>query len=460
MATQAPHFDPTGTVNGELPPWEIAKAFAFHVVIKTVAEQLATPAHELLGQRADDYISNHVVLKGGGHPCARAIRKIIARCSNPEWFPGQRTMARKGAGRPPTFSENQKNEAARVAMDLKRKLIAPTPRRVRARLPKRLINIETESPMSDRSLQRIFATRCYDEDEDDPWQFLDCLSQDALPEELKPKRVTCGREILKRTTARSWHSHIAIDPCYSLLAKTMERLEEQKIAAMGKKRWRSKGAARKSVDMRAPSTTNTQGGHYVTRVDWTPVFARGRVFIYVVDAEAAARNDSLPTKLNDATNLAKFVSNVLPNILQEMQMKYKWADVPRVVVHDKASYMVTAAHERLHVKFAAALRSAGFRSWVGGEGSDSTEWLVKKWGDVYPHETLISHIRRLLNTDFLCNRLCETPTQFTERMMQVQNHLNSADFAHNKGAGLEALAKELRPRCLDVVNRRGERIPK
>ena len=391
MATQAPHFDPTSTVNGELPPWEIAKAFAFHVVIKTVAEQLATPAHELLGQRADDYISNHVVLKGGGHPCARAIRKIIARCSNPEWFPGQRTMARKGAGRPPTFSENQKNEAARVAMDLKRKLIAPTPRRVRARLPKRLINIETESPMSDRSLQRIFATRCYDEDEDDPWQFLDCLSQDALPEELKPKRVTCGREILKRTTARSWHSHIAIDPCYSLLAKTMERLEEQKIATMGKKRWRSKGAARKSVDMRAPSTTNTQGGHYVTRVDWTPVFARGRVFIYVVDAEA---------------------------------------------------------------------RSAGFRSWVGGEGSDSTEWLVKKWGDVYPHETLISHIRRLLNTDFLCNRLCETPTQFTERMMQVQNHLNSADFAHNKGAGLEALAKELRPRCLDVVNRRGERIPK
>ena len=45
--------------------------------------------------------------------------------------------------------------------------------------------------------------------------------------------------------------------------------------------------------------------------------------------------------------------------------KYAWSGLLRVVVHDKASYMVTAAHERLHVTFAAGLTEGGFRSWVG-----------------------------------------------------------------------------------------------
>ena len=97
---------------------------------------------------------------------------------------------------------------------------------------------------------------------------------------------------------------------------------------------------------------------------------------------------------------------------------------------------------------------------MGGDGSESTEWLVKKWGDVYPHETLIANIRRLLDEDFCCRSLCETPQHFRERMRKVENHCNSKDFAAADGRGLLALTKSLRDRCQQVIDREGERIPK
>ena len=86
---------------------------------------------------------------------------------------------------------------------------------------------------------------------------------------------------------------------------------------------------------------------------------------------------------------------------------------------------------------------------------------MKKSGDIYPHETVISHIRRLLYGEFTCKTLCETPAQFAVRVKKVEDYMNSPAFAASPGgAGLLGLAKELRPRCEELVRRQGERIPK
>ena len=167
----------------------------------------------------------------------------------------------------------------------------------------------------------------------------------------------------------------------------------------------------------------------------------------------------LPSKLSDARNLAKFIRHVLPQLLGQMQSRYRWPDIPRTVVHDKASYMVTNMHERLHATFAGALKEAGFSSWIGPL-SGTTSWLVKKFGDVYLHETVIAHIGRLLDTDFSHQSLHETPRQFAQRMQQVEDFMNSPAFAAEGGKGLMALAKELRPHCQQLIDLRGERIPK
>ena len=128
-----PVFSPEHTPDGELPPWEIAKAFAFHVVLSDVAKHLGMEPKDLVDGRVGSYIASKVLLKGGDHPTERSIQKTIARCKLPDWYPGKGRCA--GADRPPTYTEHQKAEVARVAMELKRKRIAPTPRRVRQRLP-------------------------------------------------------------------------------------------------------------------------------------------------------------------------------------------------------------------------------------------------------------------------------------------------------------------------------------
>ena len=105
--------------------------------------------------------------------------------------------------------------------------------------------------------------------------------------------------------------------------------------------------------------------------------------------------------------------------------------------------MCTYVHERLNVEFAATLDDSGFASWVGGN-HESTAWLVAKWGDIYLHETVVSHIRRLLDTDFACVRLGETPSQLPKRMKKVgQLHELGRFCCIGRRAGADWLGKRL-----------------
>ena len=51
------------------------------------------------------------------------------------------------------------------------------------------------------------------------------------------------------------------------------------------------------------------------------------------------------------------------------------------------------------------------------------------------------------------------PTWPQLRANLVQNHMNSAEFAAIGGHGLLGLAKDLRPRCQELIRRQGARLP-
>jgi len=121
--------------------------------------------------------------------------------------------------------------------------------------------------------------------------------------------------------------------------------------------------------------------------------------------------------------------------------------------------MVTPAHNRLNLTFAAGLEGGGFRSWIGDQ-SDSAAWLVKKLGDLFIHETAIAHVRRLLDGKFAHNSTHETVDHFRGRMQRIADHMNSPEFAARDGTGLMGLAKDLRPRCEALIQSGGERLPK
>ena len=172
-----------------------------------------------------------------------------------------------------------------------------------------------------------------------------------------------------------------------------------------------------------------------------------------------ANNCDAPSKLNKSGLLACFVRKVLPELLGDMTQRHGWNSIPRVLVHDKASYMANTATQQLNQVFGGALSEAGFRSWTGPQGA-STQWLASHLGDAYLHETAISHIRRLLREKFVCLRVGETFPQFRQRMKKVQDYMNSEEFAREPdGRGLAGLAKDLRARCEQLLDKKGERLP-
>ena len=73
-------------------------------------------------------------------------------------------------------------------MELKKDYIPPTPEKIRILLPKSTINKKTKGPISDFTIRQVFKTMCYDEKEDDPWQFLPSLQQDCLSDGMKPPK--------------------------------------------------------------------------------------------------------------------------------------------------------------------------------------------------------------------------------------------------------------------------------
>ena len=278
----------------------------------------------------------------------------------------------------------------------------------------------------------------------------------CLPAKFLPQRIaTCKK--LAAEPAGKHHCRVAIDPCAVLLPQTEERLEEMQMAALGDARYMSKNSARNANNFSTASTAKKQASSTVLKVHWTPVLARGKLRVYVCDAKAAKRDPTLPDKLNNSVGLAKFVRNVLPGILEDMKQEYGWSTLPREVVHDKASYMVSPFHDRLNVVFADALEANRLRSWVGS-ASDSADWLCARFADVYPHETAISHIRRLLDHEFTCARTHETVAQFRLRMGKVVAHMNSEDFKAKDGTGLSGLCRSLQGRCERVLSDGGNRL--
>ena len=118
------------------------------------------------------------------------------------------------------------------------------------------------------------------------------------------------------------------------------------MAALGSKRFMSPGSKYDGPNLLTSKFAVSQAGRNALQLHWTPIFARGVVRIDICDPDAAARDANMPAKLNDTTELSKFIRNVLPHELKRMQAQYAWPTLPRTVVHDKASYMVNSKAQR------------------------------------------------------------------------------------------------------------------
>ena len=435
-------LEPANTPEGKLPPWEVAKAIAFNDVIIRMEEHTGKSCWELLGEGKKKFVAKRLKTVGGGHPTERAVTKHWTKANqDATWHPGKKPDNQ--GGRPEQITPAQKQAIANKAMELKSEIEAPTPEKIRVCLPRRTINKKTKEPISDATIYRIFKTMCYDETEDDPWHFLPSLQQDCLTSDMLPLRVKTAEHVLNEITENAAFNFIAIDPCFSMLPRKEEKAELLKIAQLGFKKWMSKKTRRKGTNLRAPATAKTQKDA-CDIVPWTPVFTRGCLKLVVLTEKDA--------KLDNNAKIVEFVKHRLPQVLEEMKQEFGWSNPPKVLLHDKASYFVS--HHKLNPTFAAGLRAGRFKSWVEG---DDCKWLARRLGDFYPHESVISHVRRLLATKFGKCSLWEKPEQFKARMLKVEQYMN---YEMSEGKAMEKLGRALLKRADLLKNLEGERLPK
>jgi len=440
----------TTAPQGKLSILEKTKAVAFEKAIAAMEKHLGKSCWELTGQGKADFTAGHLRAEGGGRPSGRAIKAIWTKAKQDgQWSLGE-APANQG-GRPPQITKGQKQAIANKAMGLKEELMAPTPERVRISMPRTSINKTTKEFISNSSMQRVFKTMCYDEQEDDPWQFRNAPQQDCLTQEDFPARVKTADHILKNVTKAAAWNFVAIDPCFALLPMLEGKAEHMKIAAMGNKKWMSKKSARKGANLRAPHTAKSQK-EACKVVPWTPVFARGRLKLVVLTDKGA--------KLTNSDSAADFVRHTLPGVLASMKKEWKWSTIPRVVLHDKASYFVNNKRDCLNDNFAAGLRAGGFTSWVSCGGASDCKWLAGHLGDFYLHETVVAHVRRLLATKFMRKALKETPLEFKARMLKVEKHMNYHMGRNGPGQALLQLGEEMHQRSAALKRLQGERLPK
>ena len=239
MAHSSPQPDFAGdsTQKGRLPPLEVMKAYAFEKVLERMEKQMRQKACTLLGEDKGSFIAKNLTLKGGGHPTDQCVYQTIRRCKTKGWYPGKGMG--KSTGRTPDISQHQKEEVARVLMEGKRKLIKPTPAHARGKLPRLSINPASGAPISNWTIYNIMHTMCYDEDEDDPWVYMHSPSKDYLSDGMKKARDNCGNHYLERFATGAWATHVAVDPCITILAANQAQSDDQKVAALGIKKMMS-----------------------------------------------------------------------------------------------------------------------------------------------------------------------------------------------------------------------------
>ena len=74
---------------GTLPPFEVAKAFAFHVALAHIERHTGMSSRQLLGESRKAFIARQLQLEGGGTPGFTAVQNAVKKCSEQGWHPAR-----------------------------------------------------------------------------------------------------------------------------------------------------------------------------------------------------------------------------------------------------------------------------------------------------------------------------------------------------------------------------------
>jgi len=106
------------------------------------------------------------------------------------------------------------------------------------------LNAATGEPVSKKRIYDVLGKDCYDKDPSRPWHHEARLQRNAIPEDVKEKRVAWATFLLALKHRAAWyHANVIwVDICNSIVPRSKKKTAEQALARKGRKGWVSKDA--------------------------------------------------------------------------------------------------------------------------------------------------------------------------------------------------------------------------
>ena len=176
----------------------------------------------------------------GASPTKNSIQEFFDKVdSDPEWYPGKTSDARRG---PKRLLRGAKVTAiVSAAKRLKAEGNEPTYSAVVAACPLATLNPLSEEPVDKKLVYKVFRECCYDEDPADTWDHLPRLAQTALDQAAQQRRLLFANHMLTIAHTDHWFymNVVWVDLCRSVLPRTQRKAKALALARKGMKGWQS-----------------------------------------------------------------------------------------------------------------------------------------------------------------------------------------------------------------------------
>ena len=410
-------------------PWQQAKVFG----LKEAWEEMH--GDKTYGKVA--WITERVYVQGHPqkHPSDESVRKLLKNMDDDEeWFPGK--VYGSLGGRPSQVPETNKIAMARSAMALKSRGVEPTYSLVIAQCPNASINPVTGEPVSKQVVYDILESHCYDIDPETPWCHQKRLAKVAVLPQDVPKRLAFGKHMLelKHTPRWYWRHTIWTDICNCVLATTVRKANAQALARKSGSGWMSDDARHNPENMRGNKRELVLAGKECVRAYWMPVLAQGKLHVELLGSGFAG---------DHVSGMSTFVHKLRVSINSRFR-----DNQPGVVFVDLGGGFYQGGV--ITDEFKRALKEHGINAFHGDDASIQPG----SSGDLWPHETSVSWMRRRLAVT-----LPADPWEETEEELGAR--LKAAAAWVNQHHDVEELCKEMPQRMHDLVyEAKGHRLDK
>ena len=329
------------------------------------------------------FVRERVVVVGTGevHPTTEGVSKMFAKMDqDQDWFPGKRDPDASPPGPAPVLRGVKRKAVAEAAMGLKRRGVEPTYADVVAQCPSATINPDTGEPVHPNRVYKVLNEDCHDNDPGSPWRNQPRVAKQRLTDAAMQRRFLWGKSMLPLAHTDEWFYQNVVwtDICNSVLARSVTKASEQKLARKGGKGWISDDSRYEPENMRGDVKSLKLAGSDTERVYWAPVLAQGKLHVEVLPHD-------FPGETEEGARI------LMEKVRAALNLRFQGAaKVPNVIFVDRGNGFYVQTTGEVTPGYKSALQRNGLKNFM----KDNCGLQPGQLGDVLLHETAVAWIRR------------------------------------------------------------------